>query len=88
MVPALDAGNWITLLLALLAAATAWGMTRQEVADLKRRITTAEGTRDEVIRLQEQVKNLEKNFDGSIREIRDILREFSRPQRRKSEAAE
>lgn len=77
--PALDAGNWITLGIALISAAAAWGSTRQDVADLKRRITAAEGTRDEVIRLQEQVKALVE----AMKDLRDDIR-AARPASRKA----
>lgn len=79
--PQFDAGNWITLILAIVAAASAWGATRQDVADLKRRISAAEGTRDEVIRLQEQVKALVE----AMRDLRDDIRNARVQPRRKAE---
>lgn len=80
--PAFDAGDGLTVVLALLAAAGAWGASRQKILDLERRVTAHDGARDEVIRLQEQVRALTE----ALKDLREDLRQALRPERRAGDA--
>jgi uncharacterized coiled-coil protein SlyX len=80
-VPAFDAGDVLTVALAVLAAAGGWGASRQKILDLERRVAAHDGARDEVIRLQEQVRALTE----ALKDLREDLRLALRPERRPGE---